>query len=218
MRTLGGADQNPKFYAVSVTVTIDKNWNPISVRSVETYDIAIPVLGAMSCTGTLTEVFTQIGDPEATVPERDFFQPYVDKAKKNGDYLSGAKNLDLTVDMAIDDFTAYDLTLSLNLSDMAVRATIGDLYVGYSGDKVNIKLNGINGYVTAAEFSELLKDERVGALLGGLGEFDFTALFGGDILGLPKTEYAAYTCRLQSTHRHWASRACNRCMWTRLST
>ena len=145
----------------------------------------------MSCTGTLTEVFTQIGDPEATVPERDFFQPYVDEAKKNpdfngggkppaednspatylaaafGDYLSGAKNLDLTVDMAIDDFTAYDLTLSLNLSDMAVRATIGDLYVGYSGDKVNIKLNGINGYVTAAEFSELLKDERVGALLGG---------------------------------------------------
>ncbi len=207
VRTLGGADQNPKFYAVSVTVTIDKNWNPISVRSVETYDIAIPVLGAMSCTGTLTEVFTQIGDPEATVPERDFFQPYVDEAKKNpdfngggkppaednspatylaaafGDYLSGAKNLDLTVDMAIDDFTAYDLTLSLNLSDMAVRATIGDLYVGYSGDKVNIKLNGINGYVTAAEFSELLKDERVGALLGGLGEFDFTALFGGDILG-----------------------------------
>ncbi|MDE6401085.1 MAG: hypothetical protein K2L54_00555, partial [Clostridiales bacterium] len=191
-----------------ITVTIDKNWNPISVYSVENYARAIPVLGAMNCTGRLTEVFTQLDDPVGVVPERDFFQPYVDEAKRNpdfngggnfppqednsaaaylaaafGDYISGAKNLDLTVDMAVGDFTAYDLTLSLNIDTMAVRAMLGNLYVGYSGDKVNIKLNDINGYVSAAEFSELLKNEQIKNLFGGLGEFDVTQLFGGDILG-----------------------------------
>ena len=207
VRTLGGADQNPKFYSVSVTVTIDKNWNPISVYSVENYDIAIPVLGAMNCTGRLTEVFTQIGDPDAVVPERDFFQPYVDEAKKNpdfngggkpdvdddsaatylaaafGDYLSGAKNLDLTIDMAVGDFSAYDLIVSLNLGTTEVRAMLGDLYVGYDGDKVNIKLNEINGYLSSADFSELLKNEQIANMLGGLGAFDVTQLFGGDMLG-----------------------------------
>lgn len=209
VRTLGGADQNPKFYAVSLTITIASDWTPISVTTIENYDIAIPVLGAMNCTGNLTEIFTDVGNAEGVVPEREFFQPYIDNAKNDpdyvppeipdagrspadylatafADYLSGERNLDLTVDLDAAGITAYDLALSLNIGTMDVQALLGDLYVKYSGDKVNIKLNGINGYLDTADFKTLMQNDKIGALLSGLGDlssFDVSSLFGGDMLG-----------------------------------
>lgn len=209
VRTLAGADQNPKFYSVTLTITIDKEWNPISVRTVENYDIAIPVLGAMNCTGTLTEYFTQINDPEGEVPERDFFQPYVDKAKEEGyvppepvdnkkptspadylaaafaDYISGEKNLELAADISVGDLSAYDLTLSLDLGTMATEVMLGDLYVKYDGNKVNLKLNDINGYMSIADFNALMQNENVKSLTSKFDgiDFDVMSIFGGDMLG-----------------------------------
>lgn len=209
VRTLGGADQNPKFYAVSVTIKIASDWTPISVTTVENYDIAIPVLGAMNCTGNLTEIFTDVDDANGVIPEREFFQPYVDNAERDpslvtpdipdtvhspadylatafADYLSGERNLDLTVDLDAAGISAYDLILSLNIGTMDVQALLGDLYVKYSGDRVNIKLNGINGYLDATEFGALMQNDKLGALLAGLGDlsdFDISSLFGGDMLG-----------------------------------
>lgn len=207
VRTLGGADQNPKFYSVRVTVTIDENWNPVSVRSVENYDIAIPVLGAMNCTGDLTEVFTQIDDADGALPEADFFAPYVEQAKNNpeykppeykpgatlspsdylatafADYMTGAKPLDLKANIKIGDFSAYDLKLSLNLKTMDVRAALGNaLYVNYSGGKVQINLGEINGYLDTAAFGKLMNDEVISQLIGGLDDIDTDELFGGDML------------------------------------
>ncbi|MCH5165970.1 MAG: hypothetical protein J1G01_06180 [Clostridiales bacterium] len=206
IRTLSGADQNPKFNSVSLTITIDEKWNPISVRAVESYDIAIPVIGAPTCRGDLTEVFTQIDDPNGEIPDRDFFQAYVDGVKNNpdyvppdipdaplspadylaaafADYLSGNKNLDLTADVTSGGISAYDVILSLNIGTMDVQAVLGDLYIKYSGDKVNIKLNEINGYLSTSQFSDLLANERLSGLLGRFEGFDIMSLFGGDILG-----------------------------------
>ena len=207
VRTLGGADQNPKFYSVRVTVTIDENWNPISVRSMENYDIAIPVLGAMNCEGDLTEVFTQIDDENGTIPEEDFFRPYVENAKSNpdydppdipgptqlapsdylatafADYMTGEKPLDLKLDASIGDFSVYDVKLSMNLKTMDVRVALGsDMYVSYTDDKVYLNLNGINGYLTTADFDKLLKDERMAKLFGAFGGISTEKLFGGDML------------------------------------
>lgn len=211
VRTLGGADQNPKFYSVYVTINIDGDWNPISVTTRENYDIAIPVLGAMNCQGTNVETFYQINDENGEVPNRDFFRPYVDAAKNDpnyvppappvvkpsspadylasafADYISGKRNLELTANVKTDYVSAYDAVVSVNLGTTEIQAMLGDLYVKYAGDKVNIKLNGINGYLDTADLTDALKNPDVAALMGDkadlLKTLDFTAMLGGDILG-----------------------------------
>ncbi len=208
MRTLAGADQNPNFNSVNLTVVIDDNWNPVSVTTVENYDIAIPVLGAMNCTGTLTEVFTDISDDNGVVPEEDFFLPLVEQALKDpnfapteipngpsspadylatafGDYLTGAKNLDLTADITSELISAYNLKLSLNLDTMDIRAMLGDLYVRFADDRVYIDLNDIHGYIDTADLNAILENAIISDILDGgaaTGGLDLTVLFGGDIL------------------------------------
>ncbi|MCH5156056.1 MAG: hypothetical protein J1F69_05555 [Clostridiales bacterium] len=207
VRTLGGADQNPKFYSVKITITVNSEWIPLSTRAVEEYDIEIPVLGAMRCVGENVERFTMFNDENGTIPEKDFFQPYVDKAKENPDYtppdvdvnqplsasdylaaafekyLSGESNLDLKANIVMGGFSAYDLTLSVNLDTLNIQAMLGrGLYVKYDGDKIYLKNNKINGYIPIADVKKLTADPMLSGLLGGLGSFDINKIFGGDIL------------------------------------
>ena len=206
VRTLGGADNNPLFHSVQITVKIDKDWNPISTRTKENYDIEIPVLGKMNCSGDNYEVFSQINDENGELPEKDFFQPLVDEALSNpdfvppdisidrplsasdylaaafSDYLSGEKNLDLKLDVDSDILNAYDLYVSLNLNTMNLDAMLGNgLYVKYAGDKVYLNLGSINGYLSTDKFGELLKDERISKLMGRF-TLDLNKMFGGDML------------------------------------
>ncbi len=209
VRTLGGADQNPKFHSAQVTVKIAPDWTPITVTTVENYDIAIPVLGAMNCTGTNIETFYDVNS-QGDLPERDFFQPYIDNVKNDpdyvppappaptvtspadylaaafADYISGAKPLELTVDITVGDISAYDLTLSADLQTLDIQAMLGDLYIGYFGDKVYINLNELNGYMSTSDFAEFAAHPKIAQLLGVFGDlsaFDVTSLFGGDMLG-----------------------------------
>ncbi|MDE7106968.1 MAG: hypothetical protein K2O39_01450, partial [Clostridiales bacterium] len=156
VRTLGGADQNPKFYSVKITVTVNSEWIPISTRTLEEYDIEIPVLGAMRCNGDNLETFSMIDDENGEIPEKAFFQPYVDQAKANPNYkppeidstgplsasdylaaafksyLSGEKNLDLTADIKINGIpvlgklSANNLNLSVNLDTIDIQAMLGN--------------------------------------------------------------------------------------------
>ncbi len=209
MRTLAGADKHPKFYSATVTIEIDGEWNPIRVTTVENYDIAIPVIGAMNCTGTNVETFYQLNDPDGVVPEQDFFQPYIDAAKVDPDYvppappptvaspadylaaafapyLSGEEALTLEADVVSDAISVYGLTISANLATYDIQAAYDDLYVKYAGEKVYLRLNELNGYIETAKFKDLLSADPVAELLAGLGDIrsiDFDSLFGGDILG-----------------------------------
>ncbi|MCH5154474.1 MAG: hypothetical protein J1F71_04610 [Clostridiales bacterium] len=206
VRTLGDADQNPKFYSVKITITMDSDWMPISTRAIDEYDIEIPVLGAMRCTGDNLETFSMINE-DGDIPEKDFFQPYVDQAKENPDYvppevdmtqppsasdylasafekyLSGESNLDLTADIVMGDFSMYDITLSVNLDTLDIQAMLGKgLYIKYSGDKLYIKNNEINGYINVKDAAKLADDPMLKGLLGGVGNIDINKIFGGDIL------------------------------------
>ncbi|MDE5563049.1 MAG: hypothetical protein K2J01_05840 [Clostridiales bacterium] len=212
VRTLAGADQNPKFYSVKVTVTVNSEWYPISTRTLEEYDIAIPVLGAMRCSGDNFETFSMINDENGTIPEKDFFQPYVDQAKANPDYkppeinqsgplsasdylasafacyLSGEKNLDLTADIyvngipVIDRLSAYDLALSVNLGTLDIQAMLG------SG--LYVKYDGDKVYIknkningyVSADDAKKLTDDPLLKGLLSFGELDMNKIFGGDML------------------------------------
>lgn len=199
VRTLASADENPVFYSVSITITIDGKFNPIKVTSRENYDIAIPVLGAMNCTSTLTEVFTDIDDETKDIPDREFFESHIDDAGSGdgpiqqlspadylaaafGDYLDGSKALDLTADLDIAGVKLDKLKLSVDMATMNIRAKLGKLNIQYINDKVYLTLNGIKGFMSVSAFSDIIDDPAVGALLGGLKLPDFDELLGGDLL------------------------------------
>ncbi len=200
VRTMASADQNPVFHSVKVSIEIDKDWNPISVTSVENYDIAIPVLGSMNCTSTLTEEFSEIGNESGEVPESEFFESHLDatadvslggKASASdylaaafASYLDGSKDLELAADVSVNDFDIKGLKLSVNIgTPLSVKAKIDPLAIEYSGDKVYITLNDIKGYISTDKFGALISDPAISSLISGLGTLpDFSNLFGADIL------------------------------------
>ncbi len=212
VRTLAGADQNPYYYSSSVTIKFTSEWKPISVTTVDNYDIAIPVLGAMNCSTTMTEVFSDIDDENGELPEQEFFEshigdidpdaPPITQTASPADYLAsafaayldGSKNLELEADIAIgsaktdepvkDPVKIDDLALSVNIGTMDIRAKLGKLAVEYTNNKVYITLNDIKGYLSVDKFTSLIKDPTLSSLLGGVTSKlpDLDNLFGDDIL------------------------------------
>lgn len=198
VRTLASADQNPVFHSAKVTVTIDSEWRPVTVVAEENYDIAIPVLGAMNCTSTMTESFYDYDDPDGVIPEYDYFMEHIDTSGDVGgntaaspadylaeafaSYLDGSKDLDLAADISIGDVELNDLALSVNIGTMNVRAKLGALAVEYTGDRAYITLNDIKGYFTVDKFKSLMSHPSLAPLMSGLGDLDFSSLLGGDIL------------------------------------
>lgn len=199
VRTLASADQNPVFYSAKVTVTIDSEWNPITVVAEENYDIAIPVLGAMNCSSTMTETFYDYNDPDGVIPEYDYFMEHIGDDTGSADiggkgspadylaaafasYLDGTKDLDLKADISVGGVDIDGLALSVNIGTMNVRAKLGALAVEYAGDRAYITLNDIKGYFSVDKFKKLMTDPALAPLLSGLGDIDFSSLIGGDIL------------------------------------
>lgn len=198
VRTLAGADQNPVFHTVSLTLVFDGAWNPVSVKTVENYDIAIPVLGAMNCTATLTEIFADIGT-DGDIPYHDFFKDHIDDAT-TGDitqqlspadylasafakYIDGSSTLDLTANIAIGGTKINNVKLSVDIGDMTVKVKIGNMSVQYFDDIAYITLNKIKGYLPADKLAALAQDEALSALLSSVVQLpDFDKLMGGDIL------------------------------------
>ncbi len=195
VRTLAGADQNPVFYSASITVVIDDKWTPISVSTRENYDIAIPVLGAMNCTASLTETFTHF-DEDGEVPEKEFFESHIDDAgaadmgggaspadylaSAFSAYLNGEKDLSLAADVNIGGVKLENLRLSINMKTLDIKAKLDPLAVQYSGDKVYLTLNDIKGYLSVDKFAALMNDPALASLTASLP--DFGNLLGDDIL------------------------------------
>lgn len=199
VRTLAGADLNPVFRSVNVTFYINAQFYPISVTSAEVYDIAIPVIGAMTCSTTLTETFTDIGaeGDDAVLPEEDFFAGFIDSAdiidtgsttRSPADYLAsafapyldGSSDLELAADIAIDGLKLDDVRLSVNIGTMDIKARLGSLAVQYADDKIYLALGDTKGYIPTSAFSKLSGNAVLTGLLGKIP--DFGELLGEDIL------------------------------------
>ncbi len=204
----GKSASYPSFISSSITFTIDRNWNPISVTTNEKYEISIGI--SATCTSTLTEVFSQINDPDGKVPEEEFFAPLADEVRKNtsadgtgtdidnnggdkvptspieylavafADYFGGVKPLSLNADIKVGDFSVDSLKLSVDFGTMNVRVKLGALYLEYADDRVYVKLNDIKGYVSKAEFDELMRSGALGGIANALP--DFSTLMGDDAI------------------------------------
>lgn len=198
VRTRGGADQNPLFHAVTFSLTFDRYWNPLSVSIIENYDIAIPFMGSLNCTGVLTETFTDINKQDGEIPDNDFFLSHIDTASSGeipsqlspadylatafGPYIDGSSRLDLTANIKIDDTAINNLRLSVDIGTMNVKARLGNLYVEYADDKVYLTLNKTKGYIPVDKLAELIQDQNLTGLISGIRIPDVDAILGGDIL------------------------------------
>ena len=200
VRTLASADQNPLYHSSGVTIKFTSEWKPIAVITFDNYDLALPVLGAMNCSTTMTEYFYDIDDENGEIPEQSFFEermgdvdggelpsgqpaPADYLATAFAKYLDGSANLDLVADINIAGVAIDNLALSVDIGTMNVRAKLDELAIEYSDNKVYITLNKIKGYFTVDKFTSLLNDPTVASLIGGLGDLpDFDNLLSGDIL------------------------------------
>ncbi|MCH5161421.1 MAG: hypothetical protein J1G04_05265 [Clostridiales bacterium] len=212
VRTLAGADQNPLYHSSGVTIKFTSEWKPIAVITFDNYDLALPVLGAMNCSTTMTEYFYDIDDENGEIPEQSFFEermgdvdggelpsgqpaPADYLATAFAKYLDGSANLDLVADINIAGVAIDNLALSVDIGTMNIRAKLDELAIEYSDNKVYITLNKIKGYFTVDKFTSLLNDPTVASLIGGLGDLpDFDNLLSGDILS---TVFGA--CEMTST-------------------
>ncbi len=76
IQTMGGLDTLPIFQSITMTVTMDEAFRPLSVRYQEVYDISIQILGNTTCKTDYTEVFSDF-EASVTLPEQTFFTSFL---------------------------------------------------------------------------------------------------------------------------------------------
>ncbi len=74
MRTMAGTKELPLFERVSLIIRLDENWRVLEVVTDCKYQVAM--LGGVTCTESLVEVFDYDSDP--VVPDGDFLRAYLD--------------------------------------------------------------------------------------------------------------------------------------------
>lgn len=210
IRTLASAAQNPVIHSMTLTMTIDSKWYAKTVLCVDTYDIAIPVLGSMSCVSTMLDTFSYINEDMA-LTESEIFEPFLPKdgdisdipdipAEKNAStylaeafapYLNGEK-LVIEADALILG-SRRNIKASVDISEMNINALIDDaLYFGYDKERAYIGAGIIKGYLPISALSSLsgtdfgfdIGDMQIGGMdLSALLNADFNSMLTDDIIG-----------------------------------
>ena len=201
IRTLAGASQDPEIHSMVITVTMDSNWIAKSVLCVDTYGIAIPVLGSMQCLSTMNETFANIG-ADMELAESELFEQYLPEdgdnindtpvppeEKSASAYLAeafepylGGENLNLDISLGIAG-GRRNIKLGLDIADMNVNVLVDDaLYIGYDNTNVYIGAGALKGYLPV-EAAKELDLASLGIDLGAFGEIDFAGMLTDDIIG-----------------------------------
>ncbi len=210
IRTLASAAQDPVIHSMTLTMTIDSNWYAKTVLCVDTYDIAIPVLGSMSCVSTMLDTFSYINE-DMPLPESEIFEPFLPEdgdntdipdipAEKNAStylaeafapYLNGEK---LTIEAdALVFGSRRNIKASVDISSMNISALVDDaLFFGYDGERAYVGAGIVKGYLPISALSRLLELDfgfdfdkiNIGGIdLSALLNADFEAMLTDDIIG-----------------------------------
>ena len=118
MKEFGGLSELPVFQNNSrLTLTVRKDWTPVSLVTEERYDISIAVLGSMSCSQTLTCEFTDFG-AQTTIPDTEAFNTAMDSTPSVVD--PGTSDSDPALEGLIGALVESDLA-----GGVALRGTLG---------------------------------------------------------------------------------------------
>ncbi len=84
VKAYAGASEFPLFDSVDLRFTFDKSWTLKEIQTKEVYDLKIPVIGSLKCTGTLTETFSY---DDLNLKDKDYFEKYKNLVPEDGDDL-----------------------------------------------------------------------------------------------------------------------------------
>ena len=129
MKNNGDLTSYPSFKKVEVTLTMKKDFTPISYSFKSTYDAAKPVIGASEVTQECECVFSKVNE-EVTIPNEAFLadklgakpSEWIPKGEERDiktELLESVKNLDFAKGVGLNG------NLTLNLTDTPIVLTMG---------------------------------------------------------------------------------------------
>ncbi len=177
VKTLSGSDKIPLFHSVKLTVTMDKDWQPLQVTVEENYDISIPVIGMANCNGVLTEDFQDYG-VETEIPDQALFQRYIDEEydpnnlnnfDEGGDtdimgYISQIFDTDengkatLGIDFTLNDGTPQKAYVEVDTKNSTFKLKWDSLLLGYENQRIYIKFGNVKYYLDQADLMDVVSD------------------------------------------------------------
>lgn len=164
LSSFGALQSVPVFESVRLTIVMNADYFPLSVRYEEMYSIEIPFLGKTTCKADYTETFAFFDTP-IQIPEKTFFGSFLTlDACDTCPVLSVGYQLLLSL---FEDGVAYEMTLSdddnkLNLQ-MSVDMATGSIYLSgdsysflYQKEKYFLSYQDIYVYSQASEVNRYL--------------------------------------------------------------
>ena len=179
VKAYGGSSDFPSFSSIKLSIIFDDDWQLQQIDSTEVYDITMPVIGSITCTARMTEVFTY---DNLEIEAKSFFDQYQDlKPSDNiengeqelkpldyfmyafGSYLNG-QPLYIDLDLNINDHLiklncAIDLvnnTYSITNQNLNILVKNDDVYLNYANLKLKTQLSKLS---TLLDFAELDTDD-----------------------------------------------------------
>ncbi len=155
MKEFGGLSGYPEFSSLTLLLTINEDWTPVSISTTAEYTITKSVLGEMSCTQNLTSVYSNVNG-DVTIPDTEAFNAAVGSTSSQ---VTGAQGASSTYMQIAETFASYDWatgrTFDLNV---ALTAAAGEskvsceipvtMYAKYNEDASSV-LDTINFGLTA---------------------------------------------------------------------
>lgn len=164
MRTSAGTKAFPDFLKAQLLVTMDSNWQVVSVTTDCQYKVAM--LGGITCTESLTETFSDIGEVEQ-LPHFEFFEQYFDAEIEQPDtkpdavtvltemfnpYLTENKPLDISLKLSNADTIVNGNARALldmnNLADTTVYLSALGIDVMYSDNRILVQKDDLKASAT----------------------------------------------------------------------
>lgn len=142
VKTYGGSSDFPSFSSIKLKVIFDANWQLKEIQSEEVYDITMPVIGSITCTGNLTETFTY---DNLSIQDKDYFDKYADLKPSDDNIYTPTELKPLDYFMyAFGPYLNGDIlaaNVELNINDNLINGT---LYVDLKNNKYGFKSNSLN--------------------------------------------------------------------------
>ena len=177
VKTLAGSEKIPLFHSVKLTVTLNKDWQPLRVTVEENYDISIPVIGMANCNGVLTEEFHDYG-VAAEIPDQALFQHYIDEEydpnnlnnfDEGGDtdimgYISQIFDTDengkatLGIDFTLNDGTPQKAYVEVDTKNSTFKLKWDSLLLGYENQRIYLKFGNVKYYLDQADLMDVVSD------------------------------------------------------------
>lgn len=164
MRTSAGTKAFPEFLKAQLLVTMDSNWQVVSITTDCQYKVAM--LGGITCTESLTETFSDIGEVNQ-LPHFEFFEQYFDAEIEQPDtnpdavtvltqmfnpYLTENKPLDISLKLSnadtIIEGNARALLDMNNLADTTVYLSALGIDAMYSDNRLLVQKGDVKASAT----------------------------------------------------------------------